>query len=74
MASRSLILSDLYYDVRYHVESAAPSAPPASPAAGCIQILSKIFSRNRMPFATQFNATPPARQRLRSPVSWLYLC
>ena len=43
---------------------AAPKDPPASPAAGCIQILSNIFSLSIFPFATQFKATPPARHRL----------
>ena len=33
------------------------------PAAGCIQILSKIFSFKILPFATQFKATPPAKHK-----------
>ena len=49
--------------------SGAPRAPPASPAAGWIQMSSKIPSRSSTPLATQLSATPPARQRLRLPVS-----
>ena len=30
---------------------------------------SKIFARSSSPLVTQFSATPPARQRLRAPVS-----
>ena len=47
----------------YQKARAAPKDPPASPAAGCIQILSKIFSFKIFPLATQFKATPPAKQR-----------
>ena len=49
---------------------AAPKAPPASPAAGCIQMLSNIFSFNNFPFATQLSATPPAKHKFFSPVSF----
>ena len=47
---------------------AAPRAPPASPAAGWIQRFSKRPSRRIRPLATQFSATPPARQRFFMPV------
>ena len=43
---------------------AAPNEPPTKPAAGCIQILSKIFSSKIFPLATQFKATPPAKHKL----------
>ena len=46
-----------------HKAKAAPIEPPASPAAGCIHILSKIFSFNILPLATQFRATPPAKHK-----------
>ena len=46
-----------------HKAKAAPNEPPASPAAGCIHILSKIFSWRIFPFATQFKATPPAKHK-----------
>ena len=55
----------------YHAISAAPKAEPASPLAGCIQIFSKTFSLNNLPLATQFKATPPARQIFLIPVSFL---
>ena len=51
------------------MNSATPSAPPASPAAGWIQTLSNGPSRRIRPLPTQLSATPPARQRLRIPVS-----
>ena len=54
---------------RWLAVSAAPNAPPASPAAGWIQRSSNRPSRNTLPLATQFSATPPARQRLGMPVS-----
>ena len=47
-----------------HKARAAPKDPPASPEAGCIQILSKIFSFNILPLATQLSATPPAKHKL----------
>ena len=46
-----------------HTASAPPNEPPASPDAGWIHILSNISDLSSSPFATQFNATPPARQR-----------
>ena len=49
---------------------AAPTAPPASPAAGCTQMPSNRSSRSSLPLATQFSATPPARQRFFAPVSF----
>ena len=67
MPSRPLTVRGLPAN-RCTAASAAPTAPPASPAAGWIQMLSKAPSRSSLPLATQFSATPPARQRLRLPV------
>ena len=55
--------------LRCHASRAAPSAPPASPAAGWIQRSSNTPARCSSPLATQFSATPPARQRRDSPVT-----
>ena len=45
----------------YQYTKDAPREPPASPAAGCIQILSNIFSFKIFPLATQFKASPPTK-------------
>ena len=60
-----------FLNSKYHNAKAAPRDPPASPAAGCIHILSKIFSLSIFPLATQFNATPPAKHKFLIPYSFL---
>src|SRR3982074_739202 len=56
---------------RWCATSAAPRAPPASPAAGWSPSRSADFLRSSLPLATQFSATPPARQRFVSFVCFL---
>ena len=59
----SIGCSRSFFNSLCHKPKAAPSAPPASPAAGCIHKFLNIFSLIIFPFATQFNATPPAMHK-----------